>query len=350
LSAASGRVLVVDDDVIGLKLLARAVEQQGHTVATAMDGGSALARLVAEPFDLVLLDIVMPGMDGFDVLAAIKADDRLRHLPVIAVSANDDLGSAVRCIELGAEDYLAKPFDPVLLRARVSAGLARKHLHDVEQEYLRLLHIEQERSERLILDVLPAPIAARLKSGERVIADAIEDATVLFADIQGFTSTSAGLAPTVLVDRLNGVFSAFDALVERHGVEKIKTIGDAYMAVGGAPVARADHAEAMLCLAFDMLDTVRSTAWIGDTPMQVRIGVATGPVVAGVIGVTRFVYDLWGDTVNTASRMESHGIPGMVQMTPGTAARVRDRFPVSSRGVVEIKGKGAMETYLAVRG
>jgi guanylate cyclase len=207
----------------------------------------------------------------------------------------------------------------------------------------RALVLEQAKSERLLLNVLPDVIAARLKEADGVIADGYDDVSVLFADIAGFTPLAARLSPEELVRMLDELFSAFDGIASNHGLEKIKTIGDAYMVAGGLPVPRPDHADAIAEMALEMTDAV---ARISDGSLSVRIGVDTGPVVAGVIGRTKFIYDLWGDTVNTASRMESHGIPGAVQVTGRTKERLEERYELASRGIIDVKGKGPMETFL----
>ena len=211
---------------------------------------------------------------------------------------------------------------------------------------LRLLGQERERSERLLLNVLPASIAERLKSSPDSIADHSAEVTVLFADIVGFTSLSAKKSPQDLVRLLDLIFSEFDALAEKHGLEKIKTIGDAYMAASGLPVPRANHAIAAATMAKDMLAAVARIAAETGEPLALRIGLNSGPVVAGVIGRKKFIYDLWGDTVNTASRMESHGVPGEVQMSEATAALLRLAFALEARGAIQVDGKGKMPTFL----
>jgi len=216
------------------------------------------------------------------------------------------------------------------------------------QYFVRARDREQARSERLLLNVLPAPVAARLKRHEGIIADAHDDVTVLFADIVGFTPLSERLAASDLVALLDRVFALWDQLAARHGVEKIKTIGDAYMVAGGIPTPREDHAEAIAEMALAMVPEVaRLTAETG-LPLQVRIGIDTGPVVAGVIGRAKFIYDLWGNTVNTASRMESHAQPGAIQVTERTWARLRERYELRPRGTIEVKGKGQMSPYLLI--
>jgi class 3 adenylate cyclase len=212
----------------------------------------------------------------------------------------------------------------------------------------RALHLEQEKSERLLLNVLPAPIAVRLKQTEGVIADGFPDVTVLFADIVDFTRRSERIAPEQVVQALNDLFSVFDRLAQQQGLEKIKTVGDAYMVAGGLPDPRPDHAEAVIEMAMAMRDEVARRTDPGGQPLAVRIGIDTGPVVAGVIGTSRFSYDLWGDTVNTASRMESQGVAGCIQVTARTYERLRDGYRFERRGPVQIKGKGAMVTYFLV--
>lgn len=211
---------------------------------------------------------------------------------------------------------------------------------------LRLLADEQSRSEALLLNILPREIAPRLLEGEQNIADAYPQATVLFADIVGFTRLSERLEPREMVSVLNEVFTHFDDLTEKHGVEKIRTIGDNYMAVSGVPTPRADHAQALARLALDMRDHIRTSATARSRGMDFRIGLDSGPLVAGVIGRRKFVYDLWGDHVNTASRMESHGIPGAIQLTQATYELLRDEFECEARGAIEVKGKGVMPTWL----
>jgi len=211
---------------------------------------------------------------------------------------------------------------------------------------MRALDAERARSERLLLNILPASIAARLKTSEAAIADHSDEVTVLFADIVGFTPLSARKTPQALVDMLDRIFTEFDRLAELHGLEKIKTIGDAYMAAAGLPEQRSDHAQAAARMAQGMLEAVAQIAADTGEALSLRVGLHSGPVVAGVIGRRKFSYDLWGDTVNTASRMESHGVPGAVHCSAITAALLQSDFRLESRGPVELKGKGEMHTFL----
>jgi len=229
----------------------------------------------------------------------------------------------------------------------VSARIA-SHLRESEFRARWELSREREAAEQLLLNVLPESIVERLKRDQSAIAEGFRDATVLFVDIVGFTELSAKMDPRRVVEMLNEVFSRFDALTERFRLEKIKTIGDAYMVVGGAPTPRKDHAEAVADLALAMRDSAASLHTPTGEPLQIRIGLNTGPVVAGVIGTKKFSYDLWGDTVNIASRMESLAEPGTILVTERAYERLRTRFQLEPRGSLEVKGKGQMRTYVLV--
>src|ERR671912_2006817 len=227
-------------------------------------------------------------------------------------------------------------------------GEAVRSRQALDREH-RLLLVEQERSERLLLNVLPAPIAERLKAGEAVIADAFPEVTVLFADIVDFTRRSQRIGPAQVVATLNELFSAFDALARRHGLEKIKTIGDAYMVAGGLPTPRPAHAQAVAEMALAMQAEVARRTDPSGQPLQVRIGIDSGPVEAGVIGTAKFSYDLWGDTVNTASRMESHGMAGCIQVTERTYQRLRNGYRFQRRGARPGRGEGGKGTPFLLR-
>lgn len=209
----------------------------------------------------------------------------------------------------------------------------------------QMLEQERTRSDALLANMLPEPIVARLKDSPGSIADGHEQVTVLFADVVGFTPLSARLPPSEVVEFLNQVFTRFDELARHHKVEKIKTIGDAYMAVAGIPVERADHAHAIAALALDMAATVEDLRQATGHPLEFRIGIESGPAVAGVIGTSKFAYDLWGDTVNTAARLESHGVPSRIQVGRTAYEHLRDHFVLSSRGLVDLKGKGPTMAY-----
>ncbi|MBX7057867.1 MAG: adenylate/guanylate cyclase domain-containing protein [Leptospirales bacterium] len=204
---------------------------------------------------------------------------------------------------------------------------------------------ERSKADALLLNILPAPIAARLKESADSIAQRFEEVSVVFADLVGFTALSAAMRPEDIVELLNRVFSSFDERVRSLGLEKIKTIGDAYMAAGGAPAAMAEHRQAAAEMALYMVERVDQLARESGLPLQIRVGIHSGPVVAGVIGKDKFIYDLWGDTVNTAARMESHGEPGRIQVSAAFYESLGNTFVLERRGEIEVKGKGRMETY-----
>jgi class 3 adenylate cyclase len=335
----------VDDDALNREMLGRRLSRLGYEIDYAANGRLALEVLRDKPFDVVLLDILMPELNGFQTLEFIKADPQLHDLPVIMLTALDEVDSMVRAIEAGAEDCVPKPFNPVILNARLAASLEKKRLRDKERAFLRELESERAKSERLLLNTLPKAIADRLKAGERVIVDSFAEATVLFADIAGFTRISADMAPRRTMQLLNEIFSALDRLAETYGVEKIKTIGDAYMAVGGVPVCQPNHAEACANLAVDILATMRAFNRRHDVRWQVRIGMHSGPLVAGIIGTKKFAYDLWGDTVNIASRMESQGESGCIQVSARTRQLLEGKFRFEERGTLEMKNRGPIAVY-----
>jgi class 3 adenylate cyclase len=231
-----------------------------------------------------------------------------------------------------------------LLYERLQRSEFNAH-RELEAAY-QTLTAERTRSEQLLLNILPKPIVERLKKENSTIADQFPEATVLFADLVGFTQLSSQISATELVVLLNLMFSMFDQLTEQHGAEKIKTIGDAYMVVAGLPTPRSDHAEAIANLALDMQQAVARFNIEQNQSFSIRIGINTGPVVAGVIGLKRFIYDLWGDTVNVASRMESHGLAGCIQVSEATYQCLKEQYLFEKRGVIQVKGKGAMTTYL----
>lgn len=344
-SSETGKLLVVDDDHLNREMIARRLEHMGFKVVLAADGLEALAALKREAFDLVLLDVLMPELDGFQTLERIKAHERWKTIPVVMLSALDDADSTARCITAGAEDYVPKPFNPVVLRARINASLEKKRLRDQEQRYLERIEIEQKKSEQLLLTILPEAIANRLKSGERNIVDEVSAASVMFIDIVGFTAIAAETDPDTTVALLNSLFSSFDSLVEVHGLEKVKTIGDAYMAVAGVPNPVEDHALRAARMALAVQKALAIFNKNNGVQWEVRMGIHSGPLMAGIIGSRKFAYDLWGDTVNLASRLESQGGADRIQISEETARLIGDEFAVSPVGVVDIRNRGEIPVF-----
>lgn len=345
----AGRILVVDDNNSNRDLLCRRLTHEGHEVVVTGSGLEALAILEVGGFDVILLDLLMPDMNGIEVLDRLKSDERWRSIPVIMISGLSDTEAVIRCIEAGADDYLPKPFNVVLLRARINACLERKRWHDREQEYLAQLKTEKERSEALLRNILPNPVVLRLNAGETFIADRFDEVSILFADIVDFTPAAAMMTPSQLVECLNRLFSEFDILALRLGVEKIKTIGDAYMAATGLPEPRSDHVEIMARFGLGMLAALqRINTMYEERPFQIRIGIHTGPVVAGIIGHHKFIYDVWGDTVNVASRLEVNSLPNRIQVSETTRQALAGRYSFEPRGSISLKGMGHIKAFFLI--
>jgi len=335
-------ILVVDDDVQIRRGLRRLLSLDGHRVEEADSGMAALERLGSgEAWSLVMLDLFMPGLDGYEVLCRMQAEPDLRRIPVLMISGAGDRGAVARCIAEGATDFLIKPFELDILRARVRSSLDRKRRRDLEERYMRHLEAEDEKSEKLILSMLPQSVAQRLRDGETHVAEDVADASVLFADIAGFTARTAGMPASELVRYLDHVFSRFDALAREHGAEKIKTLGDGYVAAAGVPDLCADHPARAARLALSMVAAMKD---IGDG-LSLRVGLHKGPLVAGTLGRVRPAYDIWGASVNLASRMESTGAPDRVQVTSAFREALEDAFVFESRGLVEVAGFGPRHTH-----
>ena len=350
LTNSLGAILVVDDEFLNRMLIRTNLEEQGYQVEEATDGQEALEMIQTRPYDVILLDLLMPVMDGFEVLQRLKSDPRFRHIPVIVISAIDEMDSVTRCIEMGAADHLPKPFDPLMLRARINASMASKRMHDMEVAYMEQIRAEQQKVETLLLNILPAPIGEKLKQGQTAIAEHFPSVTVMFADLVGFTPFVAQHSPGEMLDLLNTVFMAFDQLVDQHGLEKIKTIGDAYMVAGGLPIPRPDHLEAVANMAIDIHRVMKELTSSGRiSPFRIRVGIHTGPVVAGVIGRRKFAYDMWGDTVNVASRLHSHAPEDTTLVSEAVYTLLKGRYEFRAQGTVQLKGLREMNAYLLLR-
>lgn len=481
--APRASILVVDDTPNNLRLLSSLLTEQGYKVRSVVNGPMALTACRAAPPDLILLDINMPQMNGYEVCEKLKSDELTAEIPVIFISALDEVIDKVKAFQVGGIDYITKPFQFEEVKVRLETHLTLRTLQkklraqneqlqqeirerkiaedkyrsivenavegifqsnlegrylsanpalarlfgyqtpeelietitdigqqvyvqpkrreefiaymqvfnevtDFESEVYRQdgstlwisenarsvkdetgkflyfegitiditerkkaedeLMRERKKSERLLLNVLPQTIAERLKRESHPIAETFSEVSVLFADLVNFTNLSAQIPAKELVSLLNQIFSLFDRLAEHHGLEKIKTIGDAYMAAAGLPHTKMNHAQAVADMALDMQQAIAQFFSPNGEAFQLRIGLNTGPVIAGVIGTKRLTFDLWGDAVNVASRMESQGEPGRIQVTAETYEILQNEYEFEKRGTMFVKGKGEMTTYWLV--
>lgn len=348
----NGKILIVDDMNANVRLLEGMLRGAGYVcISSTMNSREVRELHRKNRYDLILLDLQMPSMDGFQVMENLKTIETDGYLPVLVITAQPD--QKLRALKAGARDFVSKPFDLAEVLIRVYNMLEVRLLHlETKRLYDRVL-AEQKVSERLLLNVVPRSIAERLKGRPEVLADTFNEViadnfaevTVLFADIVEFTKFSETVSAEVVVEVLNEIFTRFDSIADKYGLEKIKTIGDAYMVAAGLPIPVADHATRVAQMALDMIEAIDRFNQQSGHKLKMRLGIDTGAVVAGVIGKRKFLYDLWGDVVNTASRMESHGVPGRIQVTDSTRQHLNTAFVFESRGAIEVKGKGAMHTW-----
>lgn len=336
-----GHILVVDDNETNRDLLTRRLERQGYQVSVAENGLEALQKIGENEYDLVLLDIMMPELNGFQVLEQVKSDDRTMHIPVIMMSALTEVDSVVRCIEIGAEDYLTKPFNPVLLRARISACLEKKRLRDREVMHLRQIEDEKKRADELLHVILPNEIVEELKSTNAVTPRLYENVAVLFCDVVEFTPFCEQRAPEEVISHLQALIEAYEDLTLRYDMQKIKTIGDSFMATAGLLNQVQNPVLNCVRCGLEMIATARElpAGW------TVRVGIHVGPVMAGVVGHRQYLFDLWGDTVNTAARVESHGANGAVNVSERAWQAISGQCTGRSLGRIFVKGKGEMQIH-----
>lgn len=341
----TGAILVADDDLANREMLSRRLSRLGYKVAVAENGAQAIEHLRREPFDVLLLDIQMPVLNGYDALQQLKADPALRDVPVVVLSASSETDRIAQCIELGAEDYLPKPFDPILLQARISACLEKKRLRDREVLHLRQIEEEKRRSDELLHIILPQDVAAELKANGRVKPRRFDNVAVLFCDIVEFTSYCDRHSAEEVLGHLQVLVETLERLTARHGLEKIKTVGDAFIATSGLPVPLPDPAMTCVRCGLEMISAVREfpAGW------RIRMGIHVGPVMAGIVGHRKYQYDIWGDTVNTAARMEQAAAPNSICVTAETWQLLASHCEGESMGRVAVKGKGEFELFRVTR-
>ncbi len=340
MTATAPLILVVDDIEDNRYTLTRRLRREGfERLMEATNGREALEALERESIDLVLLDIMMPEIDGFEVLRRMQADTRLRDVPVIIISASEELEGIVRAVQLGAEDYIPKPFNPILLKARIDASLTRKRLRDQEKAHLRRIEDERRRADRFLRAILPDEAVRELKATDGVRPRRFADVAVLFCDVVGFTPWCEVNPPEVVVEALGRLVDRCEDIARQRGLEKLKTVGDAFVATAG--LLRTVDSPVLACAqaGHDMIEAARQL----DPPWQVRVGIHQGPVVAGIMGRHQFQFDLWGDAVNTAARITSAASPGAVTVASDTWLLIRHECRGRSRGLVPLKGKGDVE-------
>jgi adenylate cyclase len=334
------RILVVDDQMMNRELLGAMIEVIGHEMIEAENGFEALEK-AKQDVDLILLDIMMPGMDGTQVLECLKANPDMQAIPVVMISALNEVETIARCIEMGADDYLPKPFNQTLLKARIGACLEKKRQHDLEMSYLHAIELEKQRSDELLRVILPDVIIHELRTTNTVKPRLYENVAVLFCDIVEFTPYCATRPPEEVIASLQELIEVYEEHTAQHEMLKIKTIGDCFMATAGLlkPVAN------------PVLNCIRcGTAMIAaaqrlSADWNVRVGIHVGPVVAGVVGNRQYLFDLWGDTVNTAARVEANGDNGAVNVSETAFRQIAGLCRSHSLGPIQIKGKGMMELF-----
>jgi len=339
--ASEQTILVVEDSPTQALLLEALLSETGHNVLWALDGRQGLAMARQMQPDLIILDLEMPELNGDEVLRRLKAEPALQHIPVVIVSVLDDIDRVAMCIELGAEDYLPKPVNAVLLNARVSTCLEKKRLRDQEVEYLQRIEDERQRFDELLHVILPQEIIAELKNTGTVQPREYPDVAVLFADIANFTPYCETHTPNDILTNLQTLIEAYENLALRYGLQKIKTLGDAFMATAGLLQPLNNPVLNCIRCGLEMIPVARAlpAGW------QVRVGIHIGPVMAGVVGHRQYLYDIWGNTVNTAERIQSHGAVEAVNLSEDAWGWVKEQCTAESLGLIPVKGKGEIPIY-----
>jgi len=338
---SNSRILIVDDIEENLKVLSETLVEEGFYPLQAKNGERAIQIAKKAQPDLILLDIKMPDMDGFETIAILKSDPDTMDIPVIFISALNQIEDKVHGFKAGAVDYVSKPFQKEEVVARVGTHLKLRAAQ-------RAVEAEREKSDRLLLNILPASVADELKESGKSTPQSFPDVTILFSDMVNFTEKSFSLDPETLLGELNEIFTAFDQIMDAHGCERIKTIGDAYFATCGIPVRRDDHAFRMTEAAREMIGYLKKRNAEREIKWEMRVGIHSGPAIAGIVGTNKYLYDVFGDSVNTASRMESSSLPMRINVSGKTAAFIAGRIPLEERGALEVKGKGPMQMFFVL--
>lgn len=345
MNSSPASILVVEDSPINQKILKNLLEREGYRIRTANHGKEALGLMQAEVPDLVVLDILMPEMDGFELCRLLKQQPGLRDIPVIFISSLDNTTDKLSGFAAGGVDYITKPFHPAEVLVRISTHLQICRLQRQLEEKNRQIGVEKQKSEALLLNVLPARVAQELMEKGYCTPQCFADVTVCFVDIVQFTASAASLKPEVLIGELNILFTAFDRIAAGNHCERMKTIGDAYLCVCGMPEKNERHVQDMAATALEMIAYLTERNRTTELQWQVRIGMHAGPVVGGIVGTKKYLYDIFGDTVNMASRLERQSAPMCINVSAEVHQRLQNEFVFSSPLSEEMKGKGLQSTY-----
>ena len=338
-------ILIVADSPVNRKILGELLTREGYPVLTADSGEAALTLLQTERPDLVILDIMLPGISGFETCKQLKADPATADIPIIFISSLDRTKDKIVGFEAGGVDYITKPFQPAEVLARISTHLRLCYLQHCRDKQNRELEAAKQKVEALLLNVLPRRIALELLETGTCIPQLFEQATVCFADIVNFTSAATTLAPSVLINELNDIFTNFDHISTQHDCERMKTIGDAYLFACGVPEDNPYHAENIARSALEMIDFLKKRNQQGGQQWQIRIGIHSGPVIGGIVGTEKYLYDIFGDTVNMASRMEEFCTPMRVNVSSQSHKLLVNTFSFTEGKEAEVKGKGKLVMY-----
>jgi CheY-like chemotaxis protein/class 3 adenylate cyclase len=353
-------LLIVDDIPANVSVLSRFLKSAGFKVLIAQNGKRALQNAEYAQPDLILMDIQMPEMDGFEACRILKSQEKTQEIPIIFMTALTDTVDKVKGFKLGAADYITKPIQQEEVLARVKSHLQicklQRQLQLQNQQCQQqadelakrndIIALEKEKSDQLLLNILPVRVANDLKETGKTKPEAFDNVTVFFSDIVGFTKISSQLETQVLINELNSIFTAFDNIIEQHQCERIKTIGDAYLAVCGMPERNPNHAENIINVAIDIIEYLtKRNQNIGSIQWKVRIGIHTGKVIGGVVGVKKYIYDVFGETINIASKIESHSEPMRINISETTYQIVKDKFKVIAGVPLSMKDKGNMNMY-----
>ncbi len=342
-------ILIVEDSPVNQELLSRILTKTNYRVLVAGSGEAALNEVKRVLPDMVILDIMLPGMNGYSICKHLKSDERTRDIPVIFISSLDTTEDKIEGFEAGGVDYLTKPFQPAEVLTRIATHLRISNLQHELEEKNRQLSIEKQKSENLLRNVLPDRVGRELLATGACVPQLFMESTVCFADIVGFTAASSKMAPEVIIHELNEIFTAFDRISLANNCERMKTIGDAYLFACGVPRDDSLHSEKIARSALEMIEFLQNRNRTAEYSWQIRVGIHSGPLVGGVVGTEKYLYDIFGDTVNIAARMEELAQPMRVNVSSASYELLKNGFLFTDGKEVEMKGKGKQVIYTLLR-